>query len=93
MKRAAELMALARRQRFLLIQCMVDDLDSDGLTGALRTIIAAHDEFFRVLAVVCREESTLYDAAHGADSSHDDATTGQGPSSWQKSRRRTVTKH
>jgi hypothetical protein len=63
MKRAAELFALAQRQRTILIEWLLDELREDGLSDTLLAAVDANDELIRVLRPICGESDCLHDGA------------------------------
>ena len=64
MRYADEILGLARQQRNLLIDWMIDELKVAGLPDALKEAIKAHDELIRVLEQAC-QAGRLQDG-HGA---------------------------
>jgi len=55
MKRGDQVLELARQQRALLIDCLIEELQEGELTDALKATVAANDELIRILEQVCRE--------------------------------------
>lgn len=67
MRRADEILLLARQQRTFLIECLLEELEGDGLTEALQAAICANDQLVRVLESICRDGPSLSDDAVKSD--------------------------